>query len=100
MLYATEDGWNDGPLPFACEFAPNKNDGCDPDTVLLFRDGGPTCPPFFLEEVAEAVNHAGEPALGALRFVRNLRYEDGIPAFEDGHQAAGLLLAVLGQEGR
>lgn len=100
ILYATEDGWDQGPLPYALELQPGNNDGCDPDAVFLFRDGGPTCDHFWMEEAEAAVEGGKTPAQGALAFVRQITYPSGQIAFLDGHQAAGLLLAVLGEEGR
>ena len=76
------------------------NDGCDPEAVFLYRDGGPTCPHFFMQEAEQAVENGRTPALGALAFVRQIVTEDGRVCFLDGQQAAGLLLAVLGEEGR
>ena len=107
ILYATEDGWDKGPLPYALELS----DGSDVDSdderqaVFLWRDGGPTCPNFLWEGAADYVNNGVDapsgysPALRALFFVREITSEGRI-SFLDGHQAAGLLLAVLGQEGR
>lgn len=95
-LYATEDGWADGPLAFALEIA----DSDDADTVFLYRDGGPCCLPFSFGAAVKYITDSSTPTRGALGFVRRLQFEDGTPVFEDGHEPAGLLLAVLREEGQ
>lgn len=100
VLLATPDGWNDGPLPYALEITSGANDGCDPDAVFLFRDGGPTCPHFWMEEAQQAIEDGRTPELGALAFVRQITDNEGNVAFRDGQQVAGLLLVALGDEGR
>lgn len=106
ILYATEDGWDKGPLPYALELS----DGSDVDSaderwaVFLFRDGGPTCPRFTWESAKSYVLDGHDapagwsPSLRALAFVRQIVNDLGRISFLDGHQAAGLLLYVLDQE--
>jgi hypothetical protein len=106
ILYATEDGWNNGPLPYALELSGGNDVDSDDErwAVFLWRDGGPTCPKFLWRSAADYVNGAAgapvgwSPSLRALAFVRQIVDGEGRISFLDGHQAAGLLLYALGRE--
>lgn len=101
ILYATEDGWDKGPLPYAIEFIDlNVLDGDDDAwAVLLFRDGGPTCDRFLMQDAMDTMHGAVTQERGMLNFVRQITHTSGKIAFLDGHQAAGLLLAAGEKEG-
>jgi hypothetical protein len=114
-LYATVDGWDNGPLPWALDV---RDEGdADPDRVVgadddgadgriasfCYRDGGPAGPPFDLGAAAALCDETAAaglgPEAGALLVTRRVLVASGYGRSRVA-EAAGLLLVVLGHEGR